>query len=274
MTASKKLTATGLSGQLQKAFVTGVPKLKRSELEAACEDFGNVIGTSPVGSIYTVYKRTLSSGVEIAVVSVTVTSLKDWSKTCEVQFRKKIDTLPKMNHENSVNLLGFCEEDEPFTRMVVFEYAPNGTLFEHLHVKEAEHLDWGTRLRVAIGTVYCLQHMHQLNPPLAHSSLNTSSVQLTDDYAAKISDLSFLKEIASLLLLDFKSIKPIGITQITVSDCRHCHYSKHNHNLQGTHQTITVNLEPSGYNLTALIFSIKGKLEDCFLHLTVMMFPM
>lgn len=97
-----------------------------------------------------------------------------------------------MNHENSVNLLGFCGEDEPFTRMVVFEYAPNGTLFEHLHVKEAEHLDWGTRLRVAIGTVYCLQHMHQLNPSLAHSSLNTSSVQLTDDYAAKISDLSFL----------------------------------------------------------------------------------
>lgn len=69
----------------------GVPKLKRSELEAACEDFSNVIGTSPVGSIYTVYKGTLSSGVEIAVASVTVTSLKDWSKTSEVQFRKKVN---------------------------------------------------------------------------------------------------------------------------------------------------------------------------------------
>lgn len=70
-------------------------------------------------------------------------------------------------------------------------------ILSKIPVKEAEHLDWGTRLRVAIGTAYCLQHMHQLNPPLAHSSLNTSSVQLTDDYAAKISDLSFLKEIAS-----------------------------------------------------------------------------
>lgn len=64
-------------------------------------------------------------------------------------------------------------------------------------VKEAEHLDWGTRLRVAIGMAYCLQHMHQLDPPLAHSNLNSSSVQLTEDYAAKISDLSFLNEIAS-----------------------------------------------------------------------------
>jgi hypothetical protein len=40
-----------------------------------------------------------------------------------------------MNHKNFVNLIGFCEENEPFTRMMVFEYAPNGTLFEHLHSK-------------------------------------------------------------------------------------------------------------------------------------------
>ncbi|KAL5171010.1 Inactive receptor-like serine/threonine-protein kinase [Glycine soja] len=195
--ATVKPWATGLSGQLQKAFVTGVPKLKRSELEAACEDFSNVIGTSSIG---TVYKGTLSSGVEIAVASVAATSSKDWSKTLEAQFRNKIDTLSKVNHKNFVNLLGHCEEDEPFTRMVVFEYAPNGTLFEHLHIKESEHLDWGTRLRVAMGMAYCLQHMHQLEPPLVLSNLNSSGVQLTDDYAAKISDLSFLNEIASAVI--------------------------------------------------------------------------
>ena len=38
-----------------------------------------------------------------------------------------------MNHKNFVNLIGYCEEDEPFVRMMVFEYAPNGNLFEHLH---------------------------------------------------------------------------------------------------------------------------------------------
>lgn len=43
--------------------------------------------------------------------------------------------LSKVNHKNFVNLLGYCEEDQPFTRMMVFEYAPNGTLFEHLHGK-------------------------------------------------------------------------------------------------------------------------------------------
>ncbi|KAK6156102.1 hypothetical protein DH2020_010350 [Rehmannia glutinosa] len=116
--ASVKPWATGLSGQLQRAFVTGVPKLKRSELEAACEDFSNVIGSS---SVCNFYKGTLSSGVEIAVVSVAMASAKDWSSYLEAQFRKKIDTLSKVNHKNFASLLGFCEEQEPFTRMMVFD---------------------------------------------------------------------------------------------------------------------------------------------------------
>ncbi|KAM7527644.1 hypothetical protein LguiB_031054 [Lonicera macranthoides] len=183
--------ATGLSGQLQKAFVTGVPKLQRSELETACEDFSNIIGTLPDG---TVYKGTLSSGVEIAVTSAVVKSAQDWSKNLETQFRNKVETLSKMNHKNLVNLIGYCEEEEPFTRMMVYEYAPNGTLFEHLHVKEAEHLDWRMRLRITTGLAYCLDYMHQLTPPIAHGNLQSSSVYLTEDYAPKISDFSFWNE--------------------------------------------------------------------------------
>ncbi|KAH6837369.1 hypothetical protein C2S53_010771 [Perilla frutescens var. hirtella] len=189
--ATVKPWATGLSGQLQRAFVTGVPKLKRSELEAACEDFSNVIGST---SICTFYKGTLSSGVEIAVASVAMESAKDWSSNLESQFRKKIDMLSKVNHKNFVSLLGFCEEAVPFTRMMVFEYAPNGTLFEHIHIKEAEHLDWTTRLRIAMGIAYCLDHMHQLTPPLAHGNLTSSSIYLTEDYAAKVSDIVFWDE--------------------------------------------------------------------------------
>uniref|UniRef100_A0A803NTW5 Protein kinase domain-containing protein n=1 Tax=Cannabis sativa TaxID=3483 RepID=A0A803NTW5_CANSA len=109
--ANVKPWATGLSGQLQKAFVTGVPKLKRSELEVACEDFSNVIGSSPV-------------------------------------------------------------------------------------VREAEHLDWGMRLRIAMGMIYCLDHVHHLEPPTAHNNLNSSAVRLTEDYAAKIAEFSFWNEIA------------------------------------------------------------------------------
>ena len=66
--------------------IPGVPKLQRSELEAACEDFSNIIASLSDG---TVYKGTLSSGVEIAVTSTAVKSAKDWSKNLEAQFRNK-----------------------------------------------------------------------------------------------------------------------------------------------------------------------------------------
>ena len=65
----------------------GVPKLKRSELEVACEDFSNVIGGSSIG---TVYKGILSNGCEIAVVSVAATSVKNWSNNLEARFRNKV----------------------------------------------------------------------------------------------------------------------------------------------------------------------------------------
>ncbi|KAJ6333399.1 hypothetical protein OIU77_009297 [Salix suchowensis] len=186
---------SGLSGQLQKAFVTGVPKLNRSELETACEDFSNIIDTFDG---FTAYKGTLSSGVEISVASTAVTSSKDWSKSAEMAYRKKIESLSRINHKNFVNLIGYCEEDEPFNRMMVFEYAPNGSLFEHLHVEEMEHLDWNTRLRIIMGVAYCLQYMHHdLNPPIAHSKLSSRAIFLTDDYAAKIAEICFLPQAAS-----------------------------------------------------------------------------
>lgn len=176
--------STGLSGPLRKAFVAGVPSLGRTELQTACENFINVIGSS---SECIVYKGTLSSGVEIAVVSTSVDSAKDWSDSSEEQFKNKISMLSKVNHKNLVNLLGYCTCDEPFTRMMVFEYAPCGSLFEHLHIREAEDLDWPTRLRIIMGVAYCLEHMSQLDPPVMPAALSSSSIYLTEDYAAKIS---------------------------------------------------------------------------------------
>lgn len=199
--------ATGLSGQLSKAFVTGVPSLGRTELEAACENFSNVIGTE---SDCAFYKGTLSSGVEIAVASSPVKSAEEWSARSEEQFRNKISVLSKVNHKNFMNLLGYCAcDDEPFTRMMVFEYAPCGSLFEHLHIREAEHLDWPTRLRIIMGVTYCLEHMHQLHPPFTPRTLNSSSIYLTEDYAAKISDTEFWKndkDAASMQTTDQDSI--------------------------------------------------------------------
>lgn len=42
-----------------------------------------------------------------------------------------------------------------------------------------------------MGMAYCLEYLHQFNPPITHNNLQSSSIYLTEDYAAKISDFSF-----------------------------------------------------------------------------------
>ncbi|KAK9688778.1 hypothetical protein RND81_09G010400 [Saponaria officinalis] len=179
--------------RLSKVFVTGVPRLNSGELQTACEDFSNIIETL---SGCLMYKGILSSGVEIAVLSTSIRSAQQWSSHAEREFKKKLETLSKINHKNFVNLLGYCEEQDPFVRMMVFEYAPNGNLYEHLHVKDMDHLDWTTRMRIIMGTCYCLEYMHhEHDPPIVHPNLQSDAILLTDDYAAKVADVCFWADI-------------------------------------------------------------------------------
>lgn len=174
--------------QTEDTNVGGTTLFRRSELETACEDFSNVIGTVPG---CTLYKGTLPCGAEIAVVSTLIKHAYGWSPIAEAKFKNKVEILSQVNHKNFVKLLGYCEDEEPFTRMMVFEYASNGSLFEHLHVQEAEHLDWQERLRIMMGVIYSLDHLYQQIPPMILRNLNSSCIYLTEDNAAKISDICF-----------------------------------------------------------------------------------
>ncbi|GJM88859.1 hypothetical protein PR202_ga05432 [Eleusine coracana subsp. coracana] len=162
-----------------------------SQLEKACEGFCNIIGSLPG---CTLYKGTLPCGAEIAVVSTSVAYAGGWSPTAEAHFKNKVEILSMVNHKNLMNLVGYCEDEEPFTRIMVFEYVSNGSLFEHLHVKEAEHLNWQARLRIAMGVIYCLDYLHLQSPPVNLRDINSSSIYLTEDNAAKVSDMSFCND--------------------------------------------------------------------------------
>lgn len=45
-----------------------------------------------------------------------------------------------------------------------------------------------------MGISYCLDHFLRLDPPLSFRALNSSTIYLTEDYSAKVSDLSFWNE--------------------------------------------------------------------------------
>ncbi|KAG9441177.1 hypothetical protein H6P81_017031 [Aristolochia fimbriata] len=172
-----------------------VARINRQELEVACEDFSNIIGTSP-DSI--VYKGTMKDGgPEIAVISLCI-SEEFWTSYLELYFQREVADLARLNHENTGKLLGYCRESNPFSRMLVFEYASNGTLYEHLHYGEGCQLSWIRRMRIALGIARGVKYLHtELQPPFTISELNSNAVYLTEDFSPKLVDFERWKTILS-----------------------------------------------------------------------------
>ncbi|CAJ2639498.1 unnamed protein product [Trifolium pratense] len=74
----------------------------------------------------------MKGGPEIAVISLFVKE-EHWTGYLELFFQREVAELARLNHENTGKLLGYCKESNMFLRMLVFDYASNGTLHEHLH---------------------------------------------------------------------------------------------------------------------------------------------
>ena len=72
-----------------------VPKFSRQDLEVACEDFSNIIGSSPESIVY---KGTIKDGLEIAVISLCI-SEDQWANYYEFYFQTKV-TNPSMLGQN------------------------------------------------------------------------------------------------------------------------------------------------------------------------------
>ncbi|CAL8124939.1 unnamed protein product [Prunus armeniaca] len=113
------------------------------------------------------------------------------------------------NHINVVRFLGACVE--PHLEALVFEYIPNGTLFDHIdraaparsgpaHSVRQKHihraaascsppavLSLELRLKIASETAEALACLHSLTPPIIHLRLSTKHILLDDHYTAKLS---------------------------------------------------------------------------------------
>ncbi|GMH09406.1 hypothetical protein Nepgr_011247 [Nepenthes gracilis] len=169
-----------------------VLRFSRQELEVACEDFSNIIRSSPDS---VVYKGTMKGGSEIAVISFCIKE-EHWTGYHELYFQREVADLARLNHGNVGKLLGYSRENCPFTRMLVFEYASNGTLYEHLHYAGGSPLSWTRRMKIIIGIARGLKYLHtELDPPFTILELSSSSVYLTEDFSPKLVDFESWKTI-------------------------------------------------------------------------------
>ncbi|KAJ8506133.1 hypothetical protein OPV22_007019 [Ensete ventricosum] len=173
-------------------LLKNVLRISYQEIETACEDFSNIIGSS----LYNlVYKGTMKNGPEIAVTSLCISG-DQWTSSHELYFQTEVATQSKIIHENTAKFLGYCQEGDPFSRMLVFEYASNGTLYEHIHYGDGCQLSWLRRTKIAIGIARGLRYLHtELQPPFTVAELTSSTVYLTEDFSPKLVDFERWKNI-------------------------------------------------------------------------------
>jgi serine/threonine protein kinase len=145
----------------------------KQQVEQATNNFEdtNIIGHGGHG---TVYKGILRE----QMVAIKKCKIVDESKKKE--FGKEMLILSQISHKNIVKLLGCCLEVE--VPMLVYEFIPNGTLFQYIHYKRpGSPFPLTTRLRIARESAEALAYLHtSASPPRLHSkgvrfwSINTS----------------------------------------------------------------------------------------------------
>nr|BAJ96774.1 predicted protein [Hordeum vulgare subsp. vulgare] len=202
-------------------LLANVPKITRQELAEACEDFSNIIGSSHET---VVYKGTMKDGREIAVVSMSAPA-HYWTNYVELYFQKEVVEMARLGHENAAKMVGYCKSSDPFSRMVVFEYPPNGTLYEHLHEVEGYQLSWPRRMKIALSIARVLRYLHtELQPPFAVAALASSSIYLTEDFSPKIIDFERWRGLVGKPLLSSGCVVNGGGHSNGVVDSRHVRF--------------------------------------------------
>jgi serine/threonine protein kinase len=153
-----------------------------AELAEATDKFDdkNIIGRGGHG---TVYKGTLKDGTMIAVKRCVMISEQQ-----QKEFGKEMLILSQINHKNIVKLLGCClEVDVP---MLVYEFIPNGTLFQFIHSDNgSRNISFSTRIHIALESALALSYLHLwASPPILHGDVKSSNILLDENYEAKVSD--------------------------------------------------------------------------------------
>ncbi|XP_071726802.1 probable receptor-like protein kinase At5g38990 [Rutidosis leptorrhynchoides] len=181
-------SATGVADTLSSSTSASLcRRFTLEEIQSATNDFDDelVIGQGGFGKVY---KSRISIGHVLAIKRLDCMSNQGAS-----EFRAEIEMLSKLRHCHLVPLIGYCDADKEM--ILVYEYMPNGTLYDHLH-KDAIPLTWVERLKIATGAGSGLDYLHTCfgaRQGVIHRDIKSSNILLNENWEAMLSDFGLSK---------------------------------------------------------------------------------
>ncbi|TYH83499.1 hypothetical protein ES332_D02G136300v1 [Gossypium tomentosum] len=173
---SRKRLSTKVSMRLG-----GVKYFTFKEMALATDNFNSSsqVGQGGYGKVY---KGTLPDKTVVAIKRAEEGSLQG-----QKEFFTEIKLLSRLHHRNLVSLVGYCDEEGE--QMLVYEFLPNGTLRDWLSAKSKRSLNFGMRLRIALGSAKGILYLHtEAHPPVFHRDIKASNILLDSKLNAKVAD--------------------------------------------------------------------------------------
>ncbi|CAG7867255.1 unnamed protein product [Brassica rapa] len=138
------------------------------------------------GSLGNVYKAVFPHGKFLAVRKLSNTINNTQS---DGDFLNLVSNVLKLKRGNILEFLGYCNEYGQ--RLLVYEYCPNGSLQDALHLdrKLNKKLTWNVRMNIALGAAKALQFLHEVcQPPVVHQNFKSSKVLLDGKLSVRVAD--------------------------------------------------------------------------------------
>ncbi|KAF5476847.1 hypothetical protein F2P56_003541 [Juglans regia] len=167
-TSEYSMTSVESSTATSTLVILTNPSMRELRFEDLLSAPAELLGRGKHGSLY---KVMLNSGDNLAVKRINNLELS------EEDFRRRMQKINLVRHPHVLPPVAFyCTKQE---RLMVYEYQPNGSLFQLLHGSHNDHtFDWGSRLSVAAsiaeGLAYMHKELHQYG--ISHGNLKSTNI--------------------------------------------------------------------------------------------------
>ncbi|KAL6284582.1 hypothetical protein ACE6H2_015511 [Prunus campanulata] len=143
----------------------------------------NLLGSGGFGSVY---KGTLSDGIDVAVKVFNLQlegAFKSFDRECEM--------LRNIRHRNLIKIISCCSEID--FKALVLNYMPNGSLEKWLYSQNYS-LNILQRMNIMIDVASALEYLHHgYSVPIVHCDIKPSNILLDDDMVAHVADFGIAK---------------------------------------------------------------------------------